>query len=92
MIVTERTSKVRKARALQGIVTSDKMQKSRVIKIERLVKDPTYKKYLRRTTKLMCHDETNMSQVGDKVLIEASRPLSARKRFNIVKVIEKAKV
>ncbi len=90
--MTERTSKVRKARALQGIVTSDKMQKSRVIKIERLVKDPTYKKYLRRTTKLMCHDETNMSQVGDKVLIEASRPLSARKRFNIVKVIEKAKV
>ncbi len=89
--MSENKKHVKKARALQGIVTSDSMQKSRVIKIERLVKESTYMKYRRRTTKLMCHDEANESKIGDKVLIEPTRPMSARKRFKIVKIVERAK-
>ncbi len=74
-----------------GVVTSDKMEKSRVVLVERLVKHPLYKKYIRRSSKFMAHDETNDTKTGDKVKIIESKPLSARKRWKIIKVLERAK-
>jgi small subunit ribosomal protein S17 len=68
------------------------MNKSRVATIEHLVKHPIYKKYIRRTSKLMFHDEKNETRMGDKVLVKQSKPLSARKRFTLLEVVEKAKV
>jgi small subunit ribosomal protein S17 len=73
------------------LVTSDKMQKSRVGTIERLVKHPLFGKYVRRRTKLMFHDETNETKTGDEVLVKQSRPLSGRKKFTLVKVIRKSR-
>jgi small subunit ribosomal protein S17 len=81
----------RKARPLVCQVVSDSMLKSRVGIVERLVLHPTYKKHLKQTTRIMFHDEKEECKVGDRVLIEPSRPYSARKRFRIVEVIEKAK-
>lgn len=80
----------KKARPIFGVVTSDKMAQSRVAVVERLIKHSEYKKYVRQTTKLMFHDEANESKVGDKVLVEPSRPYSARKRFKLLKIVEKA--
>jgi small subunit ribosomal protein S17 len=74
-----------------GVVTSDKMEKSRVVLVERLVKHPLYKKYIRRSSKFMAHDETNDTKTGDKVKIIESKPLSARKRWKIIEVLERAK-
>ncbi|MBD3387229.1 30S ribosomal protein S17 [candidate division KSB1 bacterium] len=74
-----------------GVVTSDKMEKSRVVLVERLVKHPLYKKYIRRSSKFMAHDETNDTKMGDKVKIIESKPLSARKRWKIIEVLERAK-
>jgi len=74
-----------------GIVSSDKMEKSRVVKVQRYVKHPIYKKYVRKTTKFMAHDEANESHVGDVVRIEETRPLSARKRWRVVEILERAK-
>lgn len=84
------TQHEKKAKPLQGVVTSDKMQKSRVITIERLVKHRRYGKYIKRRTKIMFHDEKNESRVGDSVQIIASRPYSASKRFNLFKIVQKA--
>ncbi|MCR4438882.1 MAG: 30S ribosomal protein S17 [bacterium] len=74
-----------------GVVVSDKMNKSRVVAVTRRVKHPQYEKYVRRTSTFMCHDEGNESHVGDKVLIMETRPLSRRKRWRLVEIIEKAK-
>ncbi len=74
-----------------GIVTSAKMQKSIVVSVERLVKHPLYKKYIKRRSKFMAHDERNEAKEGDVVLIEETRPLSKRKRWRLVKIIERAK-
>jgi len=81
---------IKKARPIRGTVTSDKMNKSRVATVDRLVKNEDTGKYVRRRTKLMFHDETNSSRAGDEVLIGASRPLSARKRFSLLEVVKKA--
>ena len=62
------------AKALAGLVVSDKMDKTVVVQVERLVKHPVYKKYVRRRAKFMAHDETNDCRVGDTVLIRQSRP------------------
>lgn len=70
-----------------GKVISDKMQKTVIVQIERLVKHPKYKKYIRKYTKLACHDEEEKAKVGDKVLIEETRPLSKTKHFRIVKIL-----
>jgi small subunit ribosomal protein S17 len=80
----------KKAKPLQGVVTSDKMEKSRVVTIERLVKHARYGKYSKRRTKIMFHDEKNESRTGDTVLIMASRPYSASKRFSLYKILQKA--
>jgi len=74
-----------------GKVLSNKMTKSIVVAIERHVAHPLYKKYFRRTTKLMAHDEKQEANVGDTVKIMETRPLSARKRWRLVEIIEKAK-
>ncbi len=67
------------------------MQKSILVAVERRVPHLLYKKYFRRTTKLMAHDEQQESQVGDLVKIMETRPLSARKRWRLVEIVEKAK-
>ena len=75
-----------------GKVSSDKMDKTITVVVERLVKHPVYEKFLRRRTKLHAHDETNEARVGDTVEIEATRPLSKTKRFRLGKIIHKAPV
>lgn len=72
-----------------GIVASDKMQKTVVVRVDRLVLHPKYRRYIRRTSKFMAHDELNAT-VGDKVRIVETRPLSARKRWRVVEIVQKA--
>lgn len=78
-------------RTLQGRVVSDKMEKSIVVTIERKVKHPIYGKFVKRTTKLHAHDETNQCGIGDTVLIRECAPKSKNKTWTLVDVIEKAK-
>ena len=73
-----------------GRVVSDKMDKTIVVSVERLARHRLYKRVIRLTTKFKAHDETNDAHVGDTVLIEESRPLSATKRWRLVKVIQRA--
>ena len=77
-------------RVVSGIVTSDKMDKTRRVEIARLVKHPKYKKYISRRTVCHVHDENNESGVGDRVEIIESAPLSKLKRWRLVRVIEKS--
>ncbi|THB67176.1 MAG: 30S ribosomal protein S17 [Desulfovibrio sp.] len=77
-------------RSLTGMVVSDTSDKTIVVRVETLVKHPLYKKYIRRRKKFMAHDPENECRVGDKVQIIESRPLSRRKRWQLVKVLEKA--
>jgi small subunit ribosomal protein S17 len=72
-----------------GVVASDKMQKTVVVRVDRLIKHPKYRRYVRRTTRFMAHDEQGAT-VGDKVRIVETRPLSARKRWRVVEIIQKA--
>jgi small subunit ribosomal protein S17 len=74
-----------------GKVVSNKMQKSIVVAIERRIAHPLYKKYYKRTTTLMAHDENQEAKIGDVVKITETRPLSARKRWRLVEIIDKAK-
>ena len=74
-----------------GIVVSDKMDKTITIAIERKVPHPIYRKYFKKTTKLMAHDEKSESRVGDKVKIMETRPLSKSKRWRLIEILEKAK-
>ena len=77
-------------RVVSGIVTSDKMSKTRRVEINRLVKHPKYKKYIRRRTVCYAHDEGNESGTGDRVEIIESEPLSKLKRWRLVRVLEKS--
>ena len=72
-----------------GVVVSNKMEKSVVVKVERMVTHPIYKRTMRRSTKLMAHDETNQCGIGDQVVIEESRPLSRKKRWVVKKVLRR---
>ena len=72
-----------------GIVASDKMEKTVVVRVDRLIKHPKYRRYVRRTSKFMAHDEKGAA-VGDKVRIIETRPLSARKRWRVVEIVQKA--
>ena len=74
-----------------GLVVSNKMDKTITISIERKVPHPIYKKYYKKTTKLMAHDEKGECGVGDKVKIMETRPLSKNKRWRLVEIVEKAK-
>ena len=78
-------------RTLTGQVVSNKMDKSISVSILRTVKHPVYEKYIRKTTKLLAHDENNECGVGDTVKIMETRPLSKNKRWRLVEILEKAK-
>jgi small subunit ribosomal protein S17 len=89
---TAGTTQQRSARKVrEGLVVSDKMDKTVVVSVEDRVKHALYGKVLRRTSKLKAHDETNECGIGDRVLIMETRPLSATKRWRVVQVLEKAK-
>ncbi|MGD9604168.1 MAG: 30S ribosomal protein S17 [Gammaproteobacteria bacterium] len=77
-------------RTLVGEVVSNKMDKTISVRIERRVEHPVYKKYMRRFTKLLVHDENNECAAGDKVAIEECRPISKNKAWRLQRVIEKA--
>lgn len=81
--------KLRKTRI--GIVVSNKMNKTVTIAIERRVPHPIYKKYFKKTTKLMVHDEKQECGIGDKIKVMETRPLSKNKRWRLVEIVEKAK-
>lgn len=74
-----------------GVVTSDKMTKTVVVNVDRLVKHPIYRKYVRKRKKFMAHDEIG-AKIGDKVRIMETRPMSARKRWRVVEIIQKAEL
>jgi small subunit ribosomal protein S17 len=74
-----------------GIVTSSKMDKTIVVTVYRTVKHPLYKKIIKRKKRYIAHDEYNRSKEGDVVIIEATRPLSKRKRWRLVKIVQSAK-
>jgi small subunit ribosomal protein S17 len=78
-------------REMQGVVVSDKMDKTIIVRVERVVKDSTFQKYLKRHVKYKAHDEKDECAVGDKVLIVESRPLSKEKRWRVRTILEKAK-
>jgi small subunit ribosomal protein S17 len=80
----------RKKRQMFGIVVSDKMDKTAVVQVERLVKHRLYKKYIRRRSKFAAHDGKNECSIGDKVMITESRPLSRTKRWRVSRIVEKA--
>jgi len=84
-VATARSRRVQKI----GIVASDKMQKTVVVRVDRVVKHRKYRRYVKRTSKVMAHDEVG-STVGDKVRIVETRPLSARKRWRVVEILQKA--
>ena len=75
----------------EGLVVSDKMNKTIVVEVEDRVKHGLYGKVLRRTSKLKAHDEQNACGIGDRVLLMETRPLSATKRWRVVEILEKAK-
>ena len=77
-------------KTLIGAVESNKMDKTIVVKVETAVRHPIYKKIVKRTYKLKAHDEENVCQVGDKVKVMETRPLSKDKRWRVVEVVEKA--
>jgi small subunit ribosomal protein S17 len=86
---TEKERGFRKIR--EGLVVSDKMDKTVVVLVEDRVKHPRYSKVIRRTTKVKAHDEGNTAGVGDRVRLMETRPLSATKRWRLVEILEKAK-
>lgn len=75
----------------EGLVVSDKMEKTVVVEIEDWVKHPLYRKVMRNTKKLKAHDENNACSIGDRVLLMETRPLSATKRWRVVEIVERAK-
>jgi len=84
------TAEGRSTRTLTGRVVSNKMDKTIAVVIERLVRHETYGKYLRRSTKLLAHDEKNEAREGDTVSISPCRPLSRRKSWRLVAIVERA--
>lgn len=83
--------KVHKRAEKVGIVASDKMMKTVTVRVDRLVKHPVYRKYVKKRKKFMAHDEMG-AKVGDKVKIVETRPLSARKRWRVVEIIQRAEL
>jgi small subunit ribosomal protein S17 len=75
----------------EGLVVSDKMEKTIVVELEDRVKHPRYSKVIRRTSKVKAHDEMGIAGIGDRVLLSETRPLSATKRWRLVEIVEKAK-
>src|SRR5882762_1889093 len=88
-VFTDKTRGRRKVR--EGLVVSDKMNKTIVVALEDRKKHPLYGKVMRSTTKVKAHDEENTAGIGDRVLLMETRPLSATKRWRLVEIVEKAK-
>ncbi len=78
------------SRQVIGTVVSNKMDKTVIVQVERLVKHPLYHKYIRRRAKFAAHDNKNACQIGDKVLITESRPISKYKKWRVSEIVEKA--
>jgi small subunit ribosomal protein S17 len=89
---TQSEKKTRQRKRRQGIVVSDKMEKTIVVQIDEKVMHPVYKKYVRKRVKYKAHDETNTARMGDTVQIEECRPLSREKRWRLKNIIERAPV
>jgi len=85
---TEQTTS--QARTLQGVVISDKMDKSITVQVERKVMHPLYKKFIRRSTRFHAHDESNDCRTGDTVVIQQCKPVSKTKNWRLVEVVERA--
>lgn len=83
-------SEAKNTRTVNGRVVSDKMNKTRTVVVERRVKHPLYGKFIKRSTKLHAHDESNEAKNGDWVTIQESRPMSKHKAWRLVKVLERA--
>ena len=79
-----------KQKTLTGVVSSDKMDKTVVVMVNRLVLQPVYKKYIRKRTQVKAHDEKNECHVGDKVLLVETRPRSKEKRWRVKEILERA--
>ncbi|MCJ7640598.1 MAG: 30S ribosomal protein S17 [Desulfobacterales bacterium] len=79
-----------KQKTLVGVVASDKMDKTAVVMVNRLVLHPIYKKYIRKRKKVKAHDEANACHIGDKVLLIETRPLSKEKRWRVKEILERA--
>ena len=91
MSETGTTPERNRRKVREGLVVSDKMDKTVVVAVEDRVKHPLYGKVMRRTSKLKAHDEQNECGIGDRVLLMETRPLSATKRWRVVEIIERAK-
>ncbi len=79
-----------KRKTLSGVVSSDKMDKTVVVLVNRLVRHPVYKKYIRKRTKVKAHDEKNECHIGDKVLLVETRPLSKEKKWRVKEILGRA--
>ena len=90
MATNETTAAAENKRTKVGVVVSNRMQKTVVVAVENLVRHGMYQKYIKRTNKFLAHAENNDVNVGDRVVIEETRPLSRRNRWNVREVIEKA--
>lgn len=88
-MATELKRNLRKQRV--GIVTSNKMQKTITVSVERRIKHPVYGKFVKSTKKFTAHDENNECNIGDKVRIMETRPMSKKKRWRLVEILERAK-
>lgn len=84
------TDTIKESKTLTGFVVSNKMDKTIAVRIERTVRHPLYGKYIRRSTKLLAHDENNECKEGDVVIIESSRPISKRKSWRLQKIVARA--
>lgn len=89
--MNDKENMLKKRKEYVGQVISDKMEKTVVVAIDRMVQDPRYKKFLKRTNKLKAHDEKNEAHVGDRVKLIETRPISREKRWVVVEVLERAK-
>ncbi len=90
MAEKETQEKVARKTTKVGVVVSNKMEKTVVVAVENVVKHGMYQKYIKRTNKFLAHDETNSCTIGDRVLIEETRPLSKRKRWNVREIVNHA--
>lgn len=91
MSETKTTANPVRRKTFVGVVESNKMKQTIVVSVERMVKHRVYGKYIKRTTKLYAHDAENTCNIGDKVLVMSTRPLSKLKRWRLIEVIERAK-
>lgn len=89
--MNDKENMLKKRKEYVGQVISDKMEKTVVVAIDRMVQDPRYKKFLKRTNRLKAHDEKNEAHVGDRVKLIETRPISREKRWVVVEVLERAK-